>query len=213
LNPEDCPCSWNKAANSNNPEYTEAHNNAIGIRAGWYVPGYREAVPSAMRNAHYRAANEDDDLLGVAVRQEIAKLEGVPVANTAVGTSLLRTIELLPRKTKRQRIMSLAADFPLYAIGADDDIPFESIPAELGRCIDPAVVAEAVRGKRNPILYVTVPKTNPGQQEIGRDVLDAALQALPKKPVIVPCYDRRSSFFGLILWGVPFNPASRSRRE
>ena len=29
--------------------------------------------------------------------------------------------------------------------------------------------------------------------------LDAALRALPKKPVIVPCYDRRSSFFGLIL--------------
>lgn len=29
--------------------------------------------------------------------------------------------------------------------------------------------------------------------------LEAALRALPKKPVIVPCYDRRSSFFGLIL--------------
>ena len=28
--------------------------------------------------------------------------------------------------------------------------------------------------------------------------LDAALRALPKKPIIVPCYDRRSSFFGLI---------------
>ena len=28
--------------------------------------------------------------------------------------------------------------------------------------------------------------------------LDAALRALPKKPVIVPCYDRRSSFFGLV---------------
>jgi len=29
--------------------------------------------------------------------------------------------------------------------------------------------------------------------------LEAALRALPKKPVIVPCYDRRSSFFGQIL--------------
>jgi rifampicin phosphotransferase len=28
--------------------------------------------------------------------------------------------------------------------------------------------------------------------------LDAALRALPKKPIVVPCYDRRSSFFGLI---------------
>jgi len=28
--------------------------------------------------------------------------------------------------------------------------------------------------------------------------LDAALRALPNKPIIVPCYDRRSSFFGLI---------------
>jgi rhodanese-related sulfurtransferase/membrane protein insertase Oxa1/YidC/SpoIIIJ/phosphohistidine swiveling domain-containing protein len=29
--------------------------------------------------------------------------------------------------------------------------------------------------------------------------LDEALTALPKKPIIVPCYDRRSSFFALIL--------------
>jgi rifampicin phosphotransferase len=29
--------------------------------------------------------------------------------------------------------------------------------------------------------------------------LDAALNALPKRPVIVPCYDKRSSFFGLVL--------------
>jgi YidC/Oxa1 family membrane protein insertase len=28
--------------------------------------------------------------------------------------------------------------------------------------------------------------------------LDAALRALPKKPIVVPCYDRRSSFFGLV---------------
>ncbi len=28
--------------------------------------------------------------------------------------------------------------------------------------------------------------------------LDAALRALPNKPIIVPCYDRRSSFFGLV---------------
>lgn len=28
--------------------------------------------------------------------------------------------------------------------------------------------------------------------------LDAAFRALPKKPIVVPCYDRRSSFFGLI---------------
>jgi YidC/Oxa1 family membrane protein insertase len=33
--------------------------------------------------------------------------------------------------------------------------------------------------------------------------LDAAVRALPKKPLIVPCYDRRSSFFALIL-GVRF---------
>ncbi|MCY2961463.1 MAG: PEP-utilizing enzyme [Planctomycetota bacterium] len=29
--------------------------------------------------------------------------------------------------------------------------------------------------------------------------LDAALAALPKKPVVVPCYDKRSSFFGLVV--------------
>jgi len=29
--------------------------------------------------------------------------------------------------------------------------------------------------------------------------LDAALAALPKRPVVVPCYDKRSSFFGLIV--------------
>jgi rhodanese-related sulfurtransferase/phosphohistidine swiveling domain-containing protein len=29
--------------------------------------------------------------------------------------------------------------------------------------------------------------------------LEAALRALPKRPIIVPCYDRRSSFFGLVI--------------
>jgi membrane protein insertase Oxa1/YidC/SpoIIIJ len=29
--------------------------------------------------------------------------------------------------------------------------------------------------------------------------LDAALKALPKRPIIVPCYDRRSSFFGMVI--------------
>jgi len=29
--------------------------------------------------------------------------------------------------------------------------------------------------------------------------LDAALAALPKRPIVVPCYDKRSSFFGLIV--------------
>lgn len=29
--------------------------------------------------------------------------------------------------------------------------------------------------------------------------LDAALAALPKKPIVVPCYDKRSSFFGLVV--------------
>jgi histidinol-phosphate/aromatic aminotransferase/cobyric acid decarboxylase-like protein len=156
-----------------------AHNNAIGPAILYYVPEFKSVgTPQSGRNFGYCAPNDGADPLGWSLRKAIATLEHVNPENVRITGSILECLGFMPRIFGRRTILKIATDFRGYARGADTDIELVDIPVELdAESIDPITVAEAVRGREDPIIHFTFPVTNPGQQAMSLAVVEAALAA------------------------------------
>jgi len=181
-NPATCAC----AATSRDFRIA-AHNNAIGPRIVDYVPEFRTISHAASElNFGYCAANDDRDPIGSAVRKAIADLERVDAAEVRVTGSLLDFFAVAPQILDRHTTIKIASDFNGYLRGAGDGILALKVPIDIdAQDIDPLAVAEVVRGADAPLLSLTFPVTNPGQQAMSLKVAEAALAANDKAIVIL----------------------------
>lgn len=182
FHPLSCACSRRAAGHR-----IDASNNAVGPAIGSHVPAALLTLPSTPNlNFGYCAANKDNEPLGMAFRQAVAKAEGVKTADVCITGSLLELFERLPRVLGRHSIIKLMGDFVGYGRGAAHDIPLIEIPVLIDAdAVDPGTVGNTVRGKEDPMVFLTFPTTNPLQQRVSLDVAKAVLSSNPNAIVVI----------------------------
>ncbi len=173
-----------------------ADNNAVGRRMLDYVPGLAEletCVPGDMYE--YVNPNTDRGALGVGLRSGLMGMENVTQDQILIDGAGLERITRLPALFGADTIVTIGADFPGYGRGrALSDLRLVNVPAEPGsQHVDPDAVAAAVHGLSRPLVFITMPFTNPGQSKTDLDLVRAALDATETAIVVVDAAYRRAA--------------------
>jgi histidinol-phosphate/aromatic aminotransferase/cobyric acid decarboxylase-like protein len=171
LNPGSCPCAQRSPI--------DASNNAIGPAIINWVPAVALAAPSdPSLNFRYVAANNNDGPLGLMFRRSVAEVEHVNAACVCATGSLLELFGRLPRDLGRRNIVKVEGDFVGYGRGAARDLPLTEVKVQIGATsVDPDEIAQVVRGKDDAIVFLTYPVTNPLQQTMPIDAIEAVLSS------------------------------------
>jgi len=125
----------------------------------------------------YCTPNDDRDPTGYSTRCAIARLEQVELQNVRITGSVLECVGALPAILNRGSIVKLTTDFRGYARGATGSVKLIEIPVDVTSAIDPGFVAHFVKNAPAPIVFLTFPVTNPGQQLVSLDIVESVLRA------------------------------------
>jgi histidinol-phosphate/aromatic aminotransferase/cobyric acid decarboxylase-like protein len=162
-----------------------AHNNAVGPGIIHYVPELLTARRRQDAIFGYCTPNDDRDPIGYSTRCAIARLEQIELQHVRITGSVLEFVGVLPAILNRRSVIKLTSDFRGYARGATGSVKLIEIPVDVTSAIDPGFVADFVKNAPAPIVFLTFPVTNPGQQPISLDIVESVLRANSQAVVVV----------------------------
>jgi histidinol-phosphate/aromatic aminotransferase/cobyric acid decarboxylase-like protein len=173
-----------------------ADNNAIGRRIIRHVPelaALEESQPGDMYE--YVNPNADRGPLGTALRSGLMGLENVTADRILIDGAGLERITRMPALFGAGAVVTVGADFPGYARGRTlSNVRHVEVAAEPGKShVDPDAVAAAVHGLRRPLVFMTMPFTNPGQSKIGLDAARAVLAKHKTARVVIDAAYRHAA--------------------
>ena len=160
------------------------------------VPGLaelEESVPGDMYE--YVNPNADRGVLGMGLRSGLMGMENVATSQILIDGAGLERITRLPALFGAKTIVTIGTDFPGYGRGrALSDLRLVEVPVEPAcRRVDPDAVAAAVHGLPRPLVFITMPFTNPGQSKTDLDLARAALAANETAIVVIDAAYRRAA--------------------
>jgi histidinol-phosphate aminotransferase len=165
-----------------------AKSNSVGPGIVNYAPALRAiALADPELNFRYCEANNDRDPVGLATRRALAQLEGVDVRNVTITGSLLELFGVAPQIFECRTRIKIVPDFNGYfnRTGATD-VAALKVPVDIDAdSVSASAVAEVVRRADRPLVFLTFPITNPGQQVMSLEVAEAALMANDKAIVVL----------------------------
>jgi histidinol-phosphate/aromatic aminotransferase/cobyric acid decarboxylase-like protein len=191
-NNDNCGCTVGKMI--------EAHNNAVGTTMIHYVPALRPLLETpAELNLRYVPILEDSDPDVASARGLIAEGLGVAADEVIICGSLLEKFGTLAKRLGCETLVRLNGDFGGFEAGAEMGVRMERIEVDpAAEWIDPSAVAAAVRDLPRPLVCVTFPCTNPYQQKMSVEVVQAVLASNPEAIVLVDdAYRRFGNINGL----------------
>lgn len=148
------------------------------------VPGLLEAVTVDPRLL--AAYSSDASEGGKLYRMAVAAHEGVPFETVRATGSLLPEINLLPPLLDRQTLVTLDTDFAQYRRTQTARLNHVLIPVPLAKQeVEPAQFARAVYGQDRPIVFITMPRSNPAMTLVRYEAVEATLDANPDAYVVV----------------------------
>ncbi|MHA6268340.1 aminotransferase class I/II-fold pyridoxal phosphate-dependent enzyme [Aliiroseovarius sp. CAU 1755] len=173
-----------------------ADNNATGRRILNYVPelALLEVVQQGDM-AEYVNPNADRGPVGRELKRALATLEGINDDQIVIDGSGLNRLKLLPNLYGAKSVVTIANDFPGYKAAATScNLPHHEIPCGIWepRLREDEAV-KVVAALDRPIVFLSMPVTNPGQTVVGLDVAHAILQANPRAFVIIDSAYRRDN--------------------
>ena len=179
---------------SNATEVIYVDNNATGRRMWNYIPELsmlERIVPGDM--AEYVNPNSDRGPVAIGLRTQLAEMEGVEKGDLLIDGSGLERIKSLPGLVGARTIMAIRNDFPGYSSGRSiSNLPFREIPCGIwDQSLAPSAAADAVSGVDRPIVFLSMPVTNPGQTKVNLDVATAIQDANREAWVVIDTAYRR----------------------
>ncbi|WP_297104277.1 aminotransferase class I/II-fold pyridoxal phosphate-dependent enzyme [uncultured Devosia sp.] len=185
-------CRVGHCSNSIEPIYVD--NNATGRRMWNYIPELsmlEKVVPGDM--AEYVNPNSDRGPVAKELRTQLAEMEGIDREDLLIDGSGLERIKSLPGLVGANTIMAIRNDFPGYASGRlIGNLPFREIPCDIwDQSLSPGAAAAAVLDADRPIVFLSMPVTNPGQTKVNLAVASAIREANPDAWVVIDAAYRR----------------------
>lgn len=173
-----------------------ADNNATGRRILNYVPelALLEVVePGDM--SEYVNPNADRGPVGRQLKAVLAALEGVAPGEIVIDGSGLNRMKLLPNLYGAKSVVTIANDFPGYKAAAIScNLPHYEIPCGIWEPTLPeAQAVQTVAGLDTPLVFLSMPVTNPGQTVVGLSVARAILRSNPNALVVIDSAYRRDN--------------------
>jgi histidinol-phosphate/aromatic aminotransferase/cobyric acid decarboxylase-like protein len=173
-----------------------ADNNATGRRMLNYVPeiGLLEvAEPGDM--LEYVDPNSNRGPVGKALRDALSNLEGVLPEHIVIDGSGLSRLKLLPNIFGAKSVVTIANDFPGYKAAATAcKLPHHEIPCGLwDQTLSPSGAGDVVKDLDTPLVFLSMPVTNPGQTVVTLRVAEAVLENNPSALVVIDSAYRRDN--------------------
>lgn len=173
-----------------------ADNNATGRRILNYVPelALMEVVePGDM--SEYVNPNADRGPIGRQLKAVLAGLESVAPEELVIDGSGLNRMKLLPNLYGAKSVVTIANDFPGYKAAATScNLPHYEIPCGIWEpTLSEGDAVQTVAVLDKPLVFLSMPVTNPGQTVVGLGVARAILRAHPEALVIIDSAYRRDN--------------------
>jgi histidinol-phosphate/aromatic aminotransferase/cobyric acid decarboxylase-like protein len=173
-----------------------AHNNAPGPRMPYYVPEllFHERIDVGDMS-RYCGPNDPKDPLGNDLRLALSGLEAVAPQQLRVIGSGLEMMQVLPRAYDCDGVLVLENDFIGYSMTASiQGIDVHHIPCALDRrMVNFDALAKSLRVFERPLVYLTMPVTNPGQCYTGSALLRHMRSLNPQACIVIDAAYRRAS--------------------